>query len=906
MEYKLSPDSESGVRPELENLTVKEINLERQGEEEEDDDEEDDEEASKHINEQRSEGPMCLSGLKSQVARDFVSERQDQMKEKNNGGSKSNSKSTRNKPSRNKANNHRNEDSYQRHIEEDRKCCKKNDLNDDCSYYNRSSLGSANDDLELPKSACNSNKTVNQANYQFEFHHQDLRHYHVSEGFEREDQRHKFFENAKNRGDEPSSLLKGSADSSVLVDRGSLNSSKISHEGSGRSIIQDNNSNTIKGIARVSESDRLDHRFCSDGSATSHTGSNSNVDPIVFCTPHNFGAGYFTVPNAYPAPNVEIKLFVGRVPRNIEEDDLRDLFKLYGRVVNVSVIREKSTGIHRGAALVTMESVAQADFALRELNSIKVLDELRGPLKVQYSTGEPERLGFESESCIPGVDQVKLFVGALPRNIIEDEIRELFSPYGQINEIFIMREPHSGVGKGCAFVKYAFKEQGLFAIKSLHGALTLADVNRPIEVRFASKNHQSSTSSSLIAQGAHLTFGTPAALNFNGHFNFGHHSIQKLHSPRIVGASNNVNNILCNASTLTSSTSPMSQQAPGSSKSSVGIGGTAYQFHNHQSGQHFIGCNSKGLSQSSSHHSLTEQLQIGPFTGVSATGANAVQAGHHPPCGRAITLFDHNGMAVATTTSTAAMFSRSRAVGLPIPASTSATAAAAITANLMPRCIGMWKEYFTSDGKPYYHNELTQVTQWEVPPEFLSFRPNFSREVVGPPGANIFIFNVPYEWDKKSLVGLFCRFGNILSAHLMVDKTSGRNKGVAFVSYDNIHSAAEAVNHMNGFITEQGRKLKVSIKQGQEHFVQHLLKNNLPQGGCSQTGYMENSQNNIQSDSISIAISQNSNDNVNGNNESNTDDNSNNNNDVNVNINNNNSNNSCNNNNHNFSSGPSS
>ncbi|KAF7456943.1 CUGBP Elav-like family member 1 [Cryptosporidium felis] len=597
--------------------------------------------------------------------------------------------------------------------------------------------------------------------------------------------------------------------------------------------------------------DRLD-RLASAGGG-SNRDHRPGMDSLLFCPPHSFPGGYYSVPNAYPAPNVEIKLFVGRIPRTIEEDDLRDLFKLYGRVVNVSIVREKNTGIHRGAALVTMESVAQADFALRELNSVKILDELRGPLKVQYSTGESERLGFETESCIPGVDQVKLFVGALPKKITEDEMKELFSPYGQINEIFIMREPHSGVGKGCAFVKYAFKEQGLFAIKSLHGALTLADVNRPIEVRFASKNSQSS-GNSFAAHNTHLPFPGVGALGFGGQFNFSGQAVQKLHSPRLAGT-NSVNGSICNASTLAPSASPMSQQLAGSSKG-TGLGSSSYQLHSHQGG-HFVGCSSKGIPQGGNHHSLSEQLQITSFPGGLPTSGttSGVQGGHHhPPCGRAITLFDHNGMAVATTASTAAMFSRPRAVGLQMSSSaTSATAAAAITANLMPRCVGMWKEYFTSDGKPYYHNELTQVTQWEVPPEFLSFRPNFSREVVGPPGANIFIFNVPYEWDKKNLVGLFCRFGNILSAHLMVDKTSGRNKGVAFVSYDNIHSAAEAVNYMNGFVTEQGRKLKVSIKQGQEHFVHHLLKNSSSHGGLTPTtGYPERPPNNaVQNDTIS-------------------------------------------------------
>lgn len=847
MDHTLCPDHESDIIPELENLAIEKIRLES------DEDEDECKEAHKCIGAQRSEELVDQSECKKtaaddhplssqQVPQSLVSEKSVENSVMDDGPS------NRNKPARDNRSTKSGRSSNHKAGEGPGRSKQREDGPADNSNAGKGKSSGP--------TSCSAKITD-----QGKSHLQSLRHYHhqtQEDPGEKKDHHHrnKLFGH-------PRSRYQGDA---ATEDGGTTCCPALADDASSSStcVVQDEGSALLKGLTRTpSDPSRLDdyhghynYHVCNPGDASPRAESSArSLDPLVFCSQHGFAAGYFSIPNAYPAPSVEIKLFVGRVPRNIEEDDIRDLFKLYGKVVSASIIREKSTGLHRGAALVTMESIAQADFALRELNSVKVLDELRGPLKVQYSTGEAERLGFESESCIPGVDQVKLFVGALPRNITEEEIKELFSPYGQINEIFIMREPHSGVGKGCAFVKYAFKEQGLFAIRSLHGALTLVDVNRPLEVRFASKNHHSAggggSGGSIALHGnSFLPFGT-AALGFN----FSHHSIKKLNSPRIAGPTGNVNSVLCNASTLASSASPMSSQhTHRGPESSVGIGGAVaatHQFHSISSGQqHFIGCSSKGgcgagtggsLSQCAGYHnSLSEQLQIDQFAGgVGTIGANTVHSGSHhhhsspPSCGRAITLFDHNGVAVATN----AMFSRSRAAGLPLTTSTNVTAAAAISANLMPRCAGMWKEYFTSDGKPYYHNELTQVTQWDVPHEFLVLRPNFSRGVVGPPGANIFIFNVPYEWDKKSLVGLFCCFGNILSAHLMVDRASGRNKGVAFVSYDNIHSAADAVNQMNGFIADHGRRLKVSIKQGQEHFVQHLLNNCCSSQGEGGGGY---------------------------------------------------------------------
>ncbi|KAH8738981.1 RNA binding protein [Cryptosporidium ryanae] len=626
------------------------------------------------------------------------------------------------------------------------------------------------------------------------------------------------------------------------------------------------------------------------------------------------------IPSAYPAPNVEIKLFVSGIPINIDEEGLRKLFILYGKVVNVIIIREKNTGIHKGAAVVTMESIAQADFAIRELNSVKVLDELRGPLKVQYSLGESNRLGFEAESCIPGVDQVKLFVGALPKNITEDEVRNIFSPYGYIDEIHIMREHQTGVGKGCAFIRYAYKEQGIFAIRLLNGSLTMSGVNRPIEIRFASKNKVNNSNISfyfgsqilLSSSGfnkAHIpldsknnvivssfrqekNFSTNIKLsnrgvsvNSNNEELEGTEVVNKtrgdskllsenyknndIHKKQYLHCNQNVNHTFQtgrkkpNRNHLNVLSSQKTKQNDTLGRRKIG---TSYnQNQNNRRISSLLNKNGVPISPSKNSSSLVKNLMHSRqkllvlegdnnSTGnVTCTGADSISSSNsgsndavsgeidekislkntftRPKLITVGVNNDDNGN-IATgpninicggnTANGIVIGNRNAKLNLDL----SKLSLSTIKANLMPRCIGVWKEYFTSDGRPYYYNELTKITQWEVPSEFTNLISNYlSKEVVGPPGANIFIFNVPYEWNKNTLFMLFYKFGTILSVHLMFDKGNKRNKGVAFVSYDNINSAAEAVNCMDGFMTQQGRRLKVSIKQGQERFVQHLIKN---------------------------------------------------------------------------------
>lgn len=43
-----------------------------------------------------------------------------------------------------------------------------------------------------------------------------------------------------------------------------------------------------------------------------------------------------------------IKMFVGQVPRSMDEAQLREMFEEYGRVHTINVLRDKSTGISKG------------------------------------------------------------------------------------------------------------------------------------------------------------------------------------------------------------------------------------------------------------------------------------------------------------------------------------------------------------------------------------------------------------------------------------------------------------------------------------------------------------------------------------------------------------------------------
>ncbi|GMP91209.1 hypothetical protein CsSME_00041997 [Camellia sinensis var. sinensis] len=188
-----------------------------------------------------------------------------------------------------------------------------------------------------------------------------------------------------------------------------------------------------------------------------------------------------------------VKLFVGQVPKQMTEEQLLAMFKEFALVDEVNIIKDKTTRASRGCCFVKCPSREEADKAVNAYHNKRTLPGASSPLQVKYADGELERL------------EHKLFVGMLPKNVSDAELYALFSEYGTVKDLQILRgsqQTSKGTSSapdfffcfnsykplksdliliifllvllisiiaGCSFLKYETKEQALAAIEALNG-----------------------------------------------------------------------------------------------------------------------------------------------------------------------------------------------------------------------------------------------------------------------------------------------------------------------------------------------------------------------------------------------------------------------------------------------------
>lgn len=179
------------------------------------------------------------------------------------------------------------------------------------------------------------------------------------------------------------------------------------------------------------------------------------------------------------------RLFVGWVPKAYTEQDLKPLFEQCGSVKDLIILKDKVTGQSRGCAFVSFATKEEAEVAISKLDRQVHLPGAFSSLEVRFAKSHQYIQAGEGPE-----DNRQLFFARLPTTVTEQEVTDLFSKYGTVEDINLFRERRTHISKGCGFITLGSREEAMQAMEALDDKYTVEGAIQPIAVKWADPDLQ--------------------------------------------------------------------------------------------------------------------------------------------------------------------------------------------------------------------------------------------------------------------------------------------------------------------------------------------------------------------------------------------------------------------------------
>ncbi|XP_049791162.1 heterogeneous nuclear ribonucleoprotein 27C-like isoform X1 [Schistocerca nitens] len=138
------------------------------------------------------------------------------------------------------------------------------------------------------------------------------------------------------------------------------------------------------------------------------------------------------------------KLFVGGLSWETTQENLQRYFSRYGEVIDCVVMKNSESGRSRGFGFVTFSDPANVSLVLQN-----------GPHQLDGRTIDPKPCNPRSlqkpkrSNSFP-----KVFLGGLPSNVTETDLRMYFSRFGKVMEVVIMYDQEKKKSRGFGFLSF--------------------------------------------------------------------------------------------------------------------------------------------------------------------------------------------------------------------------------------------------------------------------------------------------------------------------------------------------------------------------------------------------------------------------------------------------------------------
>ncbi len=171
--------------------------------------------------------------------------------------------------------------------------------------------------------------------------------------------------------------------------------------------------------------------------------------------------------------NQEATIWVGGLEPQCTDELLWELFIQVGPVTDVSMPRDKVTGLHQNYGFVEFASAEDCDYVIRIMNGVRLHGK---PIRVNKVMASKSKTEVEVAA--------NLFIGNLDPEVDEKVLYDTFSAFGLVLQAKVMTDPDTSKHKGFGFINFDSFDVADQAIAAMNGQYLNG---RPIQVSYAYK-----------------------------------------------------------------------------------------------------------------------------------------------------------------------------------------------------------------------------------------------------------------------------------------------------------------------------------------------------------------------------------------------------------------------------------
>ncbi|GAB5586507.1 Phosphatidylinositol-3-phosphatase SAC1 [Umbelopsis nana] len=160
-------------------------------------------------------------------------------------------------------------------------------------------------------------------------------------------------------------------------------------------------------------------------------------------------------------------VFVTQLSVRLESRELEEFFSQAGKVRDAKIIMDRNSRRSKGVGYVEFYEEASVQNALA-MSGQKLLGL---PVMVQLTEAEKNRLALQAQNAAFGQNDIsyhRLYVGSIHFKLTEDDLRQIFEPFGPIDSINLHMDD-TGRSRGFAFVQFRNGVDAKQALDKMNG-----------------------------------------------------------------------------------------------------------------------------------------------------------------------------------------------------------------------------------------------------------------------------------------------------------------------------------------------------------------------------------------------------------------------------------------------------